>query len=780
MAGKTVNELDAASVPLVGTDKILVSRDGINLNKAIISDLPVQPTLVSGTNIKTINGSSILGSGDITVASSVNLGTTQDTTTVTVTNSSGTSAIISSATTSNAGVISAADKTKLDAFVPVSYSTISDIALTTSATPTAGTPVTFASAACTGMIVKAGVTRIEYQRNGTGSYHVIRPFETKYIYGITDANQIGFRRSDYASARTTQTTTVRASLINTSATIVSQNLSMTVSNASYTAFSSVACSAIEVTNTCGKDVYLKKDAGAVQITLRKNESLLITGITNANQVSVQTWDSEQPFTPLVAETFNVYPAFTRRVYNIANLIDPGAKMYLGEQMSWDVSFSLPQLNPFTKYKPVGKTITQFNTAANTTLSGAGGGTVTDTSLASDETFGTWSSTTQFGARTAPTNTFTATGVNSYTSSVNTIAPIDVTNSSIHVVVKRIGTGGSVTSMSVDLFSTGSPSSPGADYHTLNMVNDLSGGFAKVNGYGARSFGINTFSVVGAGANLSAITFARIRVNGTSGLVIRPEEIKSVPNKKTKATCIFSFDDWHSSPVTAALKALASYGYPAVLFPSPAEQVVGQNSQTNGCISVDNALILQHRYGWQIATQEYLQERTTDLSVADWLDYQQRNFILGAALGFDADGLRDGSYYGGGPYYITSEQYKAAQRIHASLSDASNGVGVLGDGVAPFYFADTNPPGDPWVMRRLNVNCYGTTAGTASQIFDKFKLYVDQAIANKGICHFYAHADWNNAEIYSAMLLLLAYLKTNEANIEVKTLVQNRQEINRLY
>lgn len=68
MASKTVNELDSASLPIQTTDKILVSRDGINVNKATVADLPLQPTLVSGTNIKTINGTPVLGSGDITVA----------------------------------------------------------------------------------------------------------------------------------------------------------------------------------------------------------------------------------------------------------------------------------------------------------------------------------------------------------------------------------------------------------------------------------------------------------------------------------------------------------------------------------------------------------------------------------------------------------------------------------------------------------------------------------------------------------------------------------------
>jgi hypothetical protein len=90
-----------------------------------------QDLLVSATNIKTINGVSVLGAGDIIVSGgATNLSTTQASTTVVVVNSdTGTDATIASATGSIAGLQSAADKTKLDAIASGATANSSDATL---------------------------------------------------------------------------------------------------------------------------------------------------------------------------------------------------------------------------------------------------------------------------------------------------------------------------------------------------------------------------------------------------------------------------------------------------------------------------------------------------------------------------------------------------------------------------------------------------------------------------------------------------------------------------
>jgi hypothetical protein len=66
-----------------------------------------------------------------------------------------------------------------------------------------------------------------------------------------------------------------------------------------------------------------------------------------------------------------------------------------------------------------------------------------------------------------------------------------------------------------------------------------------------------------------------------------------------------------------------------------------------------------------------------MSVPQWLEEEQKSLIAAAAFGFDADGARDGIWYGGGPYYVTQGQYKVMPRIMASARQFYSGTGALG-------------------------------------------------------------------------------------------------------
>lgn len=48
MADQNVNGLPLATLPLLGTDKIVVTRDGVNLNQATVADLPIGGGSVAG------------------------------------------------------------------------------------------------------------------------------------------------------------------------------------------------------------------------------------------------------------------------------------------------------------------------------------------------------------------------------------------------------------------------------------------------------------------------------------------------------------------------------------------------------------------------------------------------------------------------------------------------------------------------------------------------------------------------------------------------------------
>jgi hypothetical protein len=79
MANKKISQLPPKGAPIVATDLIEIAEDdgaGGYVTKSVTGANVVsglQPTLVSGTNIKTINGSSVLGSGDLVVGGGVHI-----------------------------------------------------------------------------------------------------------------------------------------------------------------------------------------------------------------------------------------------------------------------------------------------------------------------------------------------------------------------------------------------------------------------------------------------------------------------------------------------------------------------------------------------------------------------------------------------------------------------------------------------------------------------------------------------------------------------------------
>jgi hypothetical protein len=68
MSNIKISQLNNATTPLAGTEVVPIVQSG-STKKVSVSNIVAgkQDTLVSGTNIKTINGSSVLGSGDLVV-----------------------------------------------------------------------------------------------------------------------------------------------------------------------------------------------------------------------------------------------------------------------------------------------------------------------------------------------------------------------------------------------------------------------------------------------------------------------------------------------------------------------------------------------------------------------------------------------------------------------------------------------------------------------------------------------------------------------------------------
>lgn len=118
------------------------TNTGDNAVNSLYSGLATskQDTLISGTNIKTINSQSLLGSGDITISggggSATDLAYVASSTNGVVTSSTGTSATIPAGSTTNASLLLPTDKTKLDGIASGATANSTDAQLRDRATHT--------------------------------------------------------------------------------------------------------------------------------------------------------------------------------------------------------------------------------------------------------------------------------------------------------------------------------------------------------------------------------------------------------------------------------------------------------------------------------------------------------------------------------------------------------------------------------------------------------------------------------------------------------------------
>jgi hypothetical protein len=114
---KTFQTLDKTAVGLGNVDNTSDANKPVSTATQTALNAK-QDTLNSGTNIKTINGQSILGSGNLSISGgsggATNLGYTASATNGIVTSDTGTSATIPAGSTTNASLMLPADKSKLD------------------------------------------------------------------------------------------------------------------------------------------------------------------------------------------------------------------------------------------------------------------------------------------------------------------------------------------------------------------------------------------------------------------------------------------------------------------------------------------------------------------------------------------------------------------------------------------------------------------------------------------------------------------------------------------
>lgn len=629
------------------------------------------------------------------------------------------------------------------------YTNLLQTSVTTSnvlANINAGAAITCPAYACNGVIATNNTnTTVEYQRLAAGGFYPIRPFETKFIWGITDASQIGFRRTDYATSVASAAVAIDLDYVNSTESIgaVSHFSAAPSTNAGYTSAGASPCGAVDIFNSGPTDFYLKLFGAAQVFATISGTSLTrvslasgyiaigqtisgsgvtagttVTGYTNGSddgihyEVSISQTVSTSTFMTMTGgaprlfkrgevlrvngiistgniaasnprgipgsyhiEKFGSAPSLPTRRYVVADNIGADAVMFQRDTAFGAVesSATLCDSIPMTRFKSTGINLALFTDTASAIVTSTAAVSAADGALVTEVPMTTLTnSVVQVTATAAGTITCAPVNV--------PLSPVDVTGCDIHV--RHLLLSGSTTQFYVDLFSTGSPSSLGSDYHRISYTQ--SAGHVDGKGRGATSRPIESAAAVGAGANLSAITFAVVRTISTIGSVVSPQFIKAVKKVSSTAKVIFTVDDYKVGAMTGAANLLGAVGYVGVCYPSAGSSMgAGYSSTATGY----EALASLQAMGWQIACQDWNLEPSVNLDAAGWIAQQKKNMNSGIAMGFDPEGLRDGSAYGGGTYFQGAYS-RYFHRVMASSRLFTNGSSTMGGSFSGYIVGTT--------------------------------------------------------------------------------------------
>jgi len=626
---------------------------------------------------------------------------------------------------------------------------------TSSATPTDATFAVFPAQECTELeVFNDARVPIEFQRNGAGAVITLLANQRRRFVGITNANQIGFRRADYAVPNRTQPTTISAlAVMRTDTYTLAGTLSLAIAGGAYAAFANLACTSMELNNAAEHDIQFTVNNGTAY-RLRHGESALIMGITNANQVRQKAVDSiARQARPLEAECWTAGPNSSMLLTQRADMISADADIVSGELnypnlMPAGSVLTLGNLRPVHRLRKKPVPLARWLTTADVVTNRAA-----DFANAANGELAFGTSIVEY--------TQTQTGEVAIAPSTALAAGVDVQNGSIHFThcwPDNAGNNYSVngpTGFYIELHSAGTPAAPTANFHTSPNLNGLWQGFmgASVLGYNLLrcfSLPISHFTATGTGADLASIKWARIKITGggsSNGCKMRPVSLDFVPNAMTKGAVIFTFDDLHDGAWNNALPIMSKYNFPGVLCMDTTVKM-GQT----GYLTPEQISKMHRDYGWEVAYQVYQNETGFNLSSEDWTRQVGKWVLAMNRLGIHE--TQNGSYGSGTVTNIDEERTLAAKRALATLRRFANGQNAQ----YPFRSAETVPYGDPYNIRCLNMTS-GFTAGT---VYDRWKDHVDQAIAAKGVAVFACHGEFNaGGEALTALGSLCDYIRTQE-------------------
>jgi hypothetical protein len=327
--------------------------------------------------------------------------------------------------------------------------------------------------------------------------------------------------------------------------------------------------------------------------------------------------------------------------------------------------------------------------------------------------------------------------------------------SIANVDPRLGT------FKIRLYSAGTPSSPGGNYHEFNAAAAIrEGQKAGEQRWASFTIPVSAFTAVGTGADLSAIAWAMVEIapNSSAGMTIAVGNIELVANGLTKAKMIIGFDDQYPATIAYASRAMARYGFRGVLYVSSAIDTGKAGKLTSATIKN-----LHDNLGWQIASQAYSTENAIGAGGIDTMTADQRTAEMAKlrswqnALGLTGGG--HGSYFTNvGPSDMIAfpmfRQHFRSMRAY-----------YFGE----FSQVETYPWGDPMRIRAMGAGEFQW--GNSPSIYSNYwKNHVDRARAQMGVGFLVFHDGLSGSmsNWQAAFDQLMAYLDANRASIDVVT------------
>jgi hypothetical protein len=319
-----------------------------------------------------------------------------------------------------------------------------------------------------------------------------------------------------------------------------------------------------------------------------------------------------------------------------------------------------------------------------------------------------------------------------------------------------------------LYSTGSPSSPGANYHVRNLSATNSLSTSSASGTPGRwqyhGIAVNNFTAVGSGADLTNIKYAMIvsqKSGGSSGSTIQYGNIDFVPNPRSKAALIFRIDDCVPDAYNILYPALKAVGAGGYFQPGDVNSAQGLN-QFARTTSAQLAEMIS--YGWQIGSGV---STTEDATVIDGMTSDQRTAEFAAARAYGKSFGRyrdtnDGAYFSN----VNFSDMTAWPEMHANrrtLQAFINGNPTN----PPLPEGETFPFSDPYLIKVLNLAQDGGGGGPSTTTYAQYAIM--QAVANKGVIILACHNDLStNFNVLQAVNDAIAYAQANPTLIEITT------------